>query len=241
MSNNNKTIVNLAESLALSNRMRKGFTITGEHIGPVNYTVWCGAIRKLQAEAYGIVRIAHNDDLTKADVTIDKNGLYGAIREVLAMVGEVNGHKLMCNEAFAISVMTEATRTVDEYHGKALTVKSQLSNVKKQLKDIEDVTEGINKEYRESLVKREAELSDELEELKKLPDMVTVRYDRVSDKVFKSAVEHILGEIVSGQKMKSWDELEEELKAKKAERNAKNRERAKAKKAEAAKTEAESK
>ncbi len=212
--NNNTIINNLSESLILSSKMQKSFAITSDHISPIPFTVWTSTIKKLHAEAYKLVTLAHNDDLSKMDTTINKDSLYEAIREVLALIGKVNNRKLNCNESMAIMICAEATKTVNIFHGEALTVKSQLTNVRKQLKDIDDVSEGINKEYRENLIKREAELSDKLNNLKTLPDMVTVERTRVSDKVFRAAVEHYLGDVITSQKMKTWDELEEERKAK---------------------------
>ena len=229
---NNNIIPELANALALSNRMEKKFTISGEHIGATNIPVWHNAMHKLHGEAYKIVCNAHNNDLTKVDETVDKTSLYGAIREILALIGEVNGHKLACNEHFAIIAIAECAKSYDEFHGEALTVKSQLTNVRKQIRDIEDITEGINKEYRENLFKQEERLANRLAELKAMPDMVTCEFTKVSDKAFRSAIEHALGAIINGQKMKTWEELEAEAKAKKEERNRKTAERRKAKKAE---------
>ena len=230
MKNTVNPIENLSENLILVSKMQKSFAITGEHLGAIPFTTWSNAVRKLHAEAYKVVHIAHDDDLTKMDTTIDKSALYGAIREVLALIGEVNGHKLNCNEAVAIMAVAEASRTVNVYHGEALMVKSQLDNVKSALRKVEDADNGVSEGYIANLEKQKSEFEEKLAELKLVPDMVTVERTRVNDKSFRASFEHYLGDLVTGQKMKSWDELEAEAKARKDAKNKKNNERKRANK-----------
>ena len=225
----------LHDCLVYNNRFGKSKKLTAEQIGAEGLASWKAAINKLHEAAYKVSEHCENNDLKTADSTVDMNPLYEAIRGVLTIVGKVNGYKLEANLEIAICAVKYASKVADHDSANLQFVRSQISNVKKQLREVEQFGNGVNKEYIDNLEKSLANFEAERDELIKQPDNRVAKPTRTSEADFRGNVEHKIARLITGQCAKSWEELEAEAKAKRDKKNKKNNERKRAKKAEESK------
>jgi hypothetical protein len=173
-------------------------------------------------------RMGNSNDTTKAesmnefnDSDEKRNELFNAVSELIDDIGVIGQAKLI-NASFIYNfAVMNSFRFYDEYHGKALTVKSQITNDSKALKDAKKAPNGINAEYIATLEKRIESAQAELDELKKKAGMVTLEWGEISDNPFVNAMDKMLCKLAKNQLPKSLDEIKAEKKAQKDENNAK--------------------
>lgn len=211
---NNTTTNRIPEALAFIGRMEKKRVVTGNDIGVKEANRLISAERKLWNEAYRYAERAHNNRLVD-DVLIPRDGMYAAVRELFAIIGPVNGYKLVANDAAVVMAVSMAAKTVNKWHGEADLKASQRSNAQAELRKLEGVN-GVNPERIEELEKRIATLDDELEELREVPDMRTAGTTRVPFNTWRQEFEHYLADVVNGVRAKSSEELAAEEEARKA-------------------------
>lgn len=230
-------ITTLPEALSLSAKMRGAFIITGEHIGPTNLTVWKNAIAKTQRATYDLREYEVKHAMTTS-VGFNPNYLYHlkaeqeqCVNELIALVGRVNGGIIRDVATIIKTVDKYATRTVDVYHGEALTLKQEMSELSTRIKEAEK-TNGINPDYLKSLQDDYARKDARMKHLKTVPGMITHEPKLASDQTFRKEVEHEIGRMVSGLLMMPYEQvkaLEAQAKAeKKAKRQAERQAQAKA-------------
>lgn len=213
-------ISNLADTLVARVDFGKSFNINADYIGVDGLIQWKGICTMMQKSAWNYVKF-HEDtafvassDITDKKVTDD---LFFAVKAVINAIGPVNGFELRENNAIFNCAVKVMERMSDEYHGEALTVKSELANVNKELRNVKN---GMSEEYVTALETKKEVLSEQLKELKKVKGMVTVGHNKVNENTFRRNFEASLAKIVAGQSRKSFDELQAEEEARKAEKRA---------------------
>lgn len=161
---------------------------------------------------------------------IDKaitNNAFNALRAILAMIGEVNGHKLIANEAMLDDLAGASRVEVKEYIGEALTQKSIRDNLKAQ-KD--SIHAGMNSEYVEKIEHDYEVARIHFNELCKLEGSCETKTIRAKKNQFYVALETGLAMIIKEQNAMSWEALDERDATIKAERDAKRKANKNAKK-----------
>lgn len=167
---------------------------------------------------------AGEDAVIDADITANA---FNALRKLLNLIGEVNGHKLFANNAMLDAVAGCTMRKVKPLAGEALTQKSVVDNLRAQVNDIHT---GMNPDYVAKITNDYEVAKVRLAELKKLAGSCTTEHERVSANAFYLALENELATIVNAQDAKSWEELEAAAAARKADRDARRKANKNAKK-----------
>ena len=172
-------------------------------------------------------KAARMGENAKVDKAITDNA-FNALRAILAIVGEVNGHKLIANEAMLNDLAGASRVEVKELIGEALTQKSVRDNLKKQ---VDGIHAGMNPEYVEK-VQHDYEVARiHFNELCKLEGSCKTETVRVKKNQFYVALETGLAQIIKEQNATPWEVLDARDANIKAERDAKRRANKNAKKA----------
>lgn len=171
-------------------------------------------------------KTARMGENAKVDKEVSDNA-FKALRSLLTIIGDVNGHKLVPNDAMLDELASVSMREVKELKGEALTQKSVVDNLKTQ---VEDIHAGMNPEYVEKITTDLEVAKVRLAELCKLPDSCKTSTERVKINAFRSALETKLALIVNEQDAMSWEELDARDAKIKAERDAKRKANKNAKK-----------
>ena len=160
------------------------------------------------------------------DATITSNA-FTALRTLLALIGNVNGHKVYANAAMLDTLAGCTMRIVKPLAGEALT---QASIVKNLRDEVNGIRAGMEADYVNRITNEYEEAKIRLAELKKRENSCTTEHTRVSANAFYLALENELATIVNEQNAKSWEALEAEESAREAERKAKRKANKQAKK-----------
>lgn len=171
-------------------------------------------------------KTAHMGENATIDAEVTSNA-FKALRNLLTLIGEVNGHKLMANNAMLDDLASASMCEVKELKGEALTQKSVVDNLKAQYNDIHA---GMNPEYVEKITTDYEVAKVRFAELCKLEDSCDTKTARVKINAFRSALETKLAKIVNKQDAMTWEELDARDSAIKAERDAKRKANKNAKK-----------
>lgn len=150
-----------------------------------------------------------------------RNEMFTAINTIIDDVGEIGEGKLFCHAMIYAHAVESCYKFYDEYHGKALTVKSQLVNYKKTLREYMDAPAGVNAEAITTTQKNIERLEAELSELKKKPGMVTLEWRQVNSASFVADMEKYLCKLAKRQLPMSAEEFKAAKKAAKEATNAK--------------------
>lgn len=200
-----------AEAL-INNREYKSMRINGEAVGVANSRKWSSAVKALRIPAYAIRVYRYNHMGDAETVTpCDQSALYAALRDVLEMVGEVNGAKLdafNCAEEIISSAMR--FRVIDTSEAMA-HAHAMRKSARETLSD--DESEENQAEYDKWV--------EECKRLETLPGNCKKIPDIQSEGVFVRTVEMLLGDAIKKQNAKSVEEVKAEIAAKEAERKAK--------------------
>ena len=94
-------LANLQNILSENNRYRN-HTVNAEQLSAENFNTWKKAVDFLHREAYKVYEKCENDNLQVEDKSVDKTGIFNALREILDLVGNVKEHRLYANETLAI-------------------------------------------------------------------------------------------------------------------------------------------
>lgn len=216
MKNNTITTALLNNSTIANTATRR---ITGDIVGVENFAQWKLACENLYRECYKYERAKVMYALDKVE-SINANNAFITLQSVLDLLGEVNGHKIAKNQVILDMVSHCAVTRKTALTGHAETVKSELDNVKKQIRDIHA---GMGEDYVANLYKKLEELTEELRLAKKEVGSANPYPSIVSFNTFRGKLEDTLVSLIEKQQAKSWEELEAEAQAKKAERRAKTK------------------
>ncbi len=238
MANTTTKTTLIAQALADNNEFKK------EHITPKtlgDYALareWRNALKATRLPAYRIAEKRHNAMSKVEEESIDQSALYTALKPVLDLIGEINGHKLNAKNV-AETIIGESHRiVVKDYNADLADARIDLRRAKIDEKNAETDADL------ETATAEKERLEDEIARLEAIPGNCKKQYDIRTETTFINAVEFLLGEAVTGQLAKSADEIAAEIKAKedarkaksKARRQAKRQAAAEARKAEAATT-----
>lgn len=213
-----------AQALA-DNRNYKNARIDGNSVGVSNARAWRKAIIALRYPAYKI-RAYRHDSMGGNSIAeaVDMNPFYTALRVVIDLIGEIKGAKLHAqNLAEEIIAHSSRIRVID-----ITPEMAHARNVKREARKAltEDENEETLQAYEEACAEVER-LEGEAGNCKKLFEIQT-------ESAFIRAVEIALGDAVTGQMMKTVEEVMAEEEAKRQARRAKTAEKKK-KKAKASK------
>lgn len=152
-----------------------------------------------------------------ADITAKA---FKALRDLLALIGEVNGHKVYANDAMLNAVAGCTMRKVKPLAGEAMTQASIVKNLRDEVNNIHN---GMNPDYVAKITNDYEIAKVRLAELKKLDGSCATVYTRVSNNAFYLALENELATIVNAQDAKTWEALEAEEAERKANRDARRK------------------
>lgn len=223
--NNNITIsgTTLQDCLVLNNRFAN-VRITANQLGAEGLKDWNALLDGLHSAAYSVYVLCENNGLTVESNSVDKSAVFSAIREIFAIIGEVNGHKLIANEELATLIIGYAGKRANSDSPELQLCLSRLRNRQRELADAEKYN-GVNPDFIK-MVKEEIEkLDEEKSALLAQPDNRIKKATRTTTSAFRLEVEHRIARAISAQKAKSWEELEAEAEAKRKERRAKTKEK----------------
>lgn len=220
-----KTTTIYAEALA-DNRNYKNARMDGKTIGVAESRAWNNAVKAMRFPAYAVAQYRH-DNMANAEVAApcDLSPLYAALRVVLNLVGEVNGAKLHAENVAEI-VVTNASRirTID------ISEEMAHARLEKRLakKALDEKDSAENQTAYDNACA-------EVERLESEPNNCTKLFEINSESAFVKAVEVALGDAITGQCMKTAEQVQAEEETKRQARRAKTAEKKKAKKANATK------
>lgn len=220
----------LINALVENNRF-VGHKITSVQLGD-DFPVWKKKIETLHRSAYAVYAYCENNDLKTEDISVDKSPVFDALRDILAFIGDVNGHKLYANDALVLNIIT--------YSGKRGNADSNvLADVIDSIKYENTKLARENKapngkeDYIASIEARIAELEEQRDTLLEQPDNRIKAPTMTSPISFRSDVERRIARAIVGQQAKSLEELDAEETARKEARKAAAKARKAAKKANA--------
>lgn len=211
----NNTIVN---ALVFNNRFASK-SIDGEQITAENLAAWKMSIDTLHRAAYKAYVICENSGLKAESTDIDKSEIFDAIRNILATIGEVNGHKMYANAEMAVAVIGYSGKRANKDAPELQLCNSRIANAKKELRLAEDMS-GLNPDYIENIKVSLAALEEKKSTLLKTADMRIKQPTRTTSNAFRLDVEHFLARAIAGQLAKTLEELDAEDKEHKAKRAA---------------------
>ena len=152
-----------------------------------------------------------------------RNAMFNAINAIFDDIGIVGQGKMIGHSLVYAHAIEHSYKYFDEYHDKALTVKSQLMNEKKTLKDYLNAPNGINTEVIAKCQNTVNRLENELETLKKKPGMVTLEWRESNANSFVADMEKFLCKLAKNQLPMSAEEYKNAKKNAKADQNEKRK------------------
>ena len=219
----------LVDALVFNNRFASK-SVDGEQITAEGLSAWKDAIDKLHRAAYTTYAVCENSGLKAESADIDKTAIFDAIRNILAIVGEVNSHKMYANAEMAVAVIGYSGKRANKDAPELQFCVSRIRNLQKEISDYEklNVTDAEFKANRLAEMNASLEaLEEEKSALLKTADMRIKQPTRTSSNAFRLDVEHFIARAITGQLAKSIEELD----AEEAERKARRAEAAKLRKA----------
>lgn len=231
-----KTLSIYAEALSV-NREFKNAKIDGQTVGVANAKTWRNAVKALLIPAYRIAAYRHDHMGDSTEVApIDMGDFYAKLREVLALVGEVNGAKLFAeNIAEGIISASKRWRVIDITPEMA-DARSNYRIAKKAMEDpasVKGIT-AIDDDKKAFLEKLTAVLDDEealatfvddckaeVERLEGIAGNCKKLFENQGENPFVKEVEMLLGDAINGQLAKSVETILAEMEAKRQARRAK--------------------
>lgn len=229
---NNITIsgTTLQDCLVLNNRFAN-VHMTAEQLGAEGLKDWNALLDSMHSAAYSIYALCENNGLTVESNSVDKSAVFSAIHEIFAIIGEINGHKLVANEEIATLIIGYAGKRANSDSPELQLCLSRLRNRQRELADAEKFN-GVNPVFIKTVKEEIEKLQEEKSALLASPDNRIKAPTRTTASAFRLEVEHRLARAISDQQAKSWEELEAEAEAKRKERRAKTAAKKQAKKTE---------
>jgi hypothetical protein len=164
-------------------------------------------------------KVARNGENATINADITSNA-FAALRTLLALIGDVNGHKVSANDAMLNTLAGCSMVKFNPLAGEALTQESVVKNLKAQ---VDGIRNGTEEEYITRITNEYEVAKVRFAELKKLAGSCTTEHKRVSVNKFFCDIDAELATIINAQDAMSSQELEAIDKAKTAERDAKRK------------------
>ena len=202
-----------AEAL-ISNREYKNARINGEAVGVTNARNWSALVKACRIPAY-TVRKYRYDNMGMVDTVApcDQSALYGAIRPIIELIGEVNGDKLnpanVAEEFIALSVRT---RVID--------VTPEMAHARC---DMREARKAMAEDETEETIATYEACKTEVERLEAIAGNCKRIVEVQSESAFVKAVEIALGDAINHQALRDPAEILAEKQAKEEERKAKRK------------------
>ena len=210
-------------SKGLTVKNNRAARVNAKAVGIDNYANWKVAVDHAFEAFYRYADARRKISMDGEDARVDADltsAAFKALRNVLALIGEVNGHKLIANDAMLNTLAGITMVNRKDLIGEAFTQASVVANLKDQVKDFRA---GMNPEYVEK-VNHDLEVAKiRLAELCKLENSAETKTIRVKAGAFYIALETELALIVNKQDAMSWEDLDARDAKIKEERDAKRR------------------
>lgn len=204
---------------------KKESRINGELVGVDNFSTWKSAMESAHENFYKYERAKISlANGTVESIKSEKDKAVESYKAIIALVGEVNGVKLEASIEALDLASKYAIKDVERLAGKALTIDSELRILRKQR---DNISNGMNEEYIESLLKNIEDKENELKLEKKKTGSAVKGTTMTSFTAFASNLETRLAKAIQKQEAQSYEDIIAEREAKKAA----NRARAKARRA----------
>jgi hypothetical protein len=216
---NATTILNLADSLVYNNRFAN-VKLSAEQLSAESFATWKTLVTELHKSAYKVYALCENNGLKAESTSVDKTEVFNAIRNILAVVGDINGHKVYANAETAIAVIGYAGKRANVDAPELQLVKSRISNARRELKTVMQFNSSNKEENIANITARITELEAEKTVLMGTADMCHKQPTKSSDSAFRLDVEHFFARVIAGQLAKTPEELEAEELARKEARKA---------------------
>lgn len=221
---------NIAKTLVknITVKDKKSARVTGDYIGVDAYAEWKTALESAHEKFYKYERAKISlANGTVASIKTEKDNAVEAFKTVIALIGEVNGVKLETSIEAMDLVSKYAIKDVERLAGRAMTLASEIKNLKKQL---DECGNGVNPDYVADL---EATLEAKEEELrleKKKTGSAVKSNTMTNFNAFVYNVETRLAKTIEKQEAQSYEDIIAEREAKKAANRARAKARRDAKK-----------
>lgn len=212
---------NIAKTLVrnITIKDKKSSRVTGDFVGVEAYSDWKIAIEAAHEAFYKYesakIKLGNG---TVQSIKDEKNNAVEAFKAIADLVGEVNGVKLETSIEAMELVSKFAIRTVEQYAGQAMLIKSERDNLRKQL---DNVSNGMSEEYISNLEKEYEAKNEELKLEMKKPGSAKKGDTITTYSFFVYNAETRLAKAIEKQEAQSYEEIVAEREAKKAANKAK--------------------
>jgi hypothetical protein len=217
-------------SILVENNRYATLKVTKEQVDENSFKAWKALVEKTHRAAYSVYAYCENNNLTAENASVDKTALFDALREILAVVGDVNGHRLYANEALALNIIGYAGRRGNNDSAALKDIIDEISIKSRRLKQEQAYPNG-KEEYLASLEARIAELEEQRDALLAQPDQRIKQPTMTAKETFRGDLERRIARAIAEQQAKSLEELDAEEAARKEARKASAKARKAAKKA----------
>jgi len=203
----------------ISIKDKKSARITGDFVGVDTFGEWKSAMESAHVAFYKYesakISLANG---TITSVKTEKNAAIEAFKTILALVGDVNGTHIDNSIECMDTLSKYAIRDIERLAGSALTLASEIKNLKKQL---DEVSTGMNPDYISNLEETLASKEEELRLAKKQTGSAVKSTTMTNFSNFVYNAELRLAKIIAKQEAQSYEEILAEREAKKAAARAK--------------------
>lgn len=190
---------------------------------------WKSAMENLRRAAYTVNAFCESSNLRVEDEQVDKSAVHTAIRDILALIGDVKGHKMYSNDAIACNVISYAGKEVTEKSAQLKDVEDNIRATRNYLRTVTPA--NSTEEFRKSFQQKLDNLLAQKKELESTEGHATSEPGRQEYPAFASKVENRLARAINEQNAKTNEQLDAEEAERKARRNAAAKARKAAKKA----------
>ena len=212
---------NIAKTLArnITVKNKKESRINGGFVGADAYSSWKSAMEAAHVAFYKYesakIKLANG---TIKSIKDEREKAIECHRAIIALIGEVNGINLESSVEAMDLVSKYAIRTTEVYIGRAMTLKSERDNLKKQL---DNIATGMNEEYVSNLQRQFDAKEEELALEAKKPGSAKKGDTMTTWSFFVYNAETRLGKTIEKQESQPYEEIVAEREAKRAANRAK--------------------
>lgn len=222
---------NIAQTLAnnITVKDKKSARVTGDFVGVDAYASWKNALETAHTAFYKYERAKISlANGTIASIKTERSNAVDALRAITTLIGEVNGVMIDSSVEALDTISKYAIKDIERLAGTALTLDSEIKNLKKQL---DEVSTGMNPDYVTSLEEALEAKEEELRLEKKRAGSAVKTTTMTTFSAFVYNAETRLAKIITKQEAQSYEEIVAEREAKKAANRAKAKARRDANKA----------
>lgn len=219
MTNNTTIITNLSDALVYNNRFAN-VKLSAEQLSATSFATWKTLVESLHKASYKVYCTCENNGLKAESASVDKSEVFEAIRNILAVVGDINGHKVYANAETAIAIIGYAGKRANVDAPELQLVKSRINLARRELKQTMEFNSANKEQNIANITARITELEAEKATLMATADMCHKQPTKSSDSAFRLEVEHFFARVIAGQLAKTPEELEAEELARKEARKA---------------------